>query len=127
MGVYFRQALIALICFASVADAQVLSGPTSSNLAYRLEYATRAASANHDCRSSRQKRYAAEFTRRYGERIRRLRQVHEAKSGPDPAFDILADCFRSTASPKQQNKRHREAMDAFEATLRDLEREFGGY
>lgn len=119
--------LLVLACITGPAFGQPTIDPPPSNLAYRLEYAKRDAAANHDCPSRTQRRYAADFERRYGERIKRLTEVHVARVGPDPDFVILADCRGTNAAMAVRNARHREAMEDFEPTLRSLEREFGGY
>ncbi len=118
---------IFIACVSSSAMGQAVTNPTPSNLTYRLEYATRDADAHHDCPSQRGKRYAADFRQRYGKRIQHLKDVHLARSGPDPDFIILTDCRTFMGSTAERDARHRKAMSDFEPTLRALEHEFGGY
>jgi len=114
-------------CLSGAAIGQVPADPKPSNLTYRLEYAKRDADAHHDCPSRRGNRYAADFKKRYGERIDRLKSVHLARSGPDPDFVVVTDCRRFIGSAAERDARHRQAMDDFKQTLRLLEREFGNY
>jgi len=117
--------LVLSICIGNAAGAQVLADPTPANLTWRLAAASQEASASHDCPSRRQKRYAADFVRRYGERIRQLKAIHVAQSGPDPDFVVVSNCRISSLSGAAQNARHREAMEAFAPRLRALEEDFG--
>ncbi|VWX54621.1 hypothetical protein NOVOSPHI9U_690001 [Novosphingobium sp. 9U] len=123
-----RQMLLSIAFVSSSALGQMIpADPEPSNLAYRLEYATREADAHHDCPSPRGNHYAADFKRRYGERIRRLKEVHLTRSGVDPDFLVLSSCRRFIRSVSERDARHRQAMADFEVTLRGLEKEFGGY
>jgi hypothetical protein len=122
-----RNWIVLIACVSGSAVSQVPADPTPSNLTYRLEYASRDADAHHDCPSQRAARYAADFQQRYGERIKRLKEIHVSRSGADPDFIILTDCRGFTGSAAERDARHRKAMNDFEPTLRKLEQEFGGY
>ena len=94
---------------------------------YRLDSATGDADAHRDCPSPRGNRYAADFQRRYGQRIEHLKDVHLARSGPDADFVTVSSCRVFRGSSAERDARHRQAMNDFEDTLRELEHEFGGY
>lgn len=127
MPCWMKRCAILIACASGPALGQLPADPTPSNLTFRLEYATRDADAHHDCPSPRGDDYAADFRKRYGQRIEHLKQVHVARSGPDPDFIILTDCRGFTGSMVERDAQHRKAMKRFEPTLRALEQEFGGY
>lgn len=112
-----------------VAQDRLALDPSTTNLAYRLHVASGTASASHDCPSRRQRRYARDFERRYGDRIKRLIALHTALAGKDPDADfvVISSCrmpLRSTSSGRQDAD-HRKAMNGFEPQLQALEKEFG--
>jgi hypothetical protein len=122
-----RDAIALLSCLAALAPGEILANSERPNLSEKLEYAKRDAAANNDCPSAAQKRYAADFERRYGQRIKRLMKVHLERSGPDPDFIMISSCrgFRGTMA--ERDALHRKGMKDFEPILRSLEQEFGGY
>lgn len=124
---HMKRLIIAIVSLSGSALAQMPADPKPSNLSYRLESLTGDADAHNYCPSRRRDRYTADFKKRYGGRIDRLKSVHLARSGPDASFIVLSSCQVSVASAAEQDARHRKAMDDFEGTLRSLEREFGNY
>jgi hypothetical protein len=101
--------------------------PAPGNLGEALYYAGAAASGSRLCDREQSARYVMQFSRRYGERIRALMQVHIEHFGEDPGFIFTTSCNRMIGSSRAQDRHHARAMDAFEPTLRQLERRFGGY
>lgn len=101
--------------------------PAPGNLGEALYYASAAASGIRLCDREQSARYGMQFSRRYGERIRALMRVHVEHFGEDPGFIFTTSCNRMIGSSRAQDRQHARAMHAFEATLRQLERRFGGY
>ena len=101
--------------------------PEPGNLGEALYYAGAAASGSRLCDREQSARYGMQFSRRYGERIRTLMRVHVEHFGEDLEFIVTTSCYRMNGSSRTQDRQHARAMDSFEATLRQLERRFGGY
>jgi hypothetical protein len=112
-----------LFMLAQVVTAQGTGSP--GNLSEDLYYASIGASGTKLCDRHQAARYTRQFDKRYGKRIRALIQYHESRFGKDPDFIFTTDCRRSLAPMREQDRYHRQAMDAYDARLRALEQRYG--
>jgi len=117
-----------MLVFATLMLAQATAAPAATkreSLSETLYYASMAATGSRLCDRDRSARYTAQFNGRYGERVRRLFSFHDATVGPDPDFIITSSCTISRKSGRGQDRDHVIALDHFELTLREFERDFG--
>ena len=118
--------MLAAILLLTLATAQQMAvpseGPSPGNLSEELFYASNHASGRKVCDRDLAAKLVQRFNERFGDRIRALKEVHEAKHGPDPSFIHTSDCFSLSEQYSQ-----RQAMDDFETKLRALERKYGCY
>jgi len=117
-----------MFVFATLMLAQATAAPAAQkrvNLSETLYYASMTATGSRLCDRDRSARYTAEFNERCGGRVRTLFSFHDATVGPDPDFIITSSCTIPRKSGRGQDRDHAIALDHFEATLREIERDFG--
>ena len=112
------------LILAALLTSPGVGSPTAKlspgNLGEELYYASAAASGSRLCDGKRAARLGKKFDQHFGDRIRALRETHEALYGPDPDFIYTTSCNRPGPNYSQ-----RQAFKDFEPKLRDLERKYG--
>ncbi|QNQ10079.1 hypothetical protein [Sphingomonas alpina] len=117
--------------YLALAIGQVVSTGSQpsprANLSEELYWASAEASGSRLCDAARRQRYGKQYEARYGQRIRKLVQVHTAIAGPDPEFIVTSSCRSMRASSYAQDQDHNRALKQFDGALKRLEVRFGGY
>lgn len=106
------------------------------NLDEAIYLASEGATGRGLCDRARAERYAADFDRRYGNRIEALKRSYHARFGPDRDFTVVNTCrlkrhqmldgtYSYAINEDAEREEHQAAMDAFDATLKQLEDRYG--
>jgi hypothetical protein len=114
--------IVATFLVGSEAGSVTSVKPSPGNLAQELYDVSSTASGSRLCDRKRAARSQKRFDLHFGERIRTLVKIHEARYGRDPDFVILNPCFRPAAGYDQNR-----ALRDFEPRLRELEKKYGAY
>jgi hypothetical protein len=117
--------IASLLALSLLSLGPSVDGQARENLSETIYYASISASGSRLCDRKRSARYKRQFNRRYGGRISALMKYRSRSHGPDPDFIITSSCQRSLETGASQDRRHSQALNDFDATLRDLERRFG--